>query len=460
MSPAKGRLDAQGSELTFTVDPGILGFGMNETPVMLTANMGGETVSSPIVVVTRVDKHLLLPSAWAIGLSSTPHFARLSQRLKVLDSFGVAASWQARSDAGWLRVTPSGSTGSGSELVVEANPDTLPSGQISYANVTILPDDARINPVQVKVALWKGGDAPETSRWMIPYSRIVADPLRPVVYVHNGGQAIDVYNAYTTHKVATIIEPGMIAGAMAVSPDGGTLYVYDGAASQVVTFDLQTQQKISSWPMRKLNDGPESLLVTRLNGVDLLLNSYGGVTRGEVFVGAPGLRGFVVASANGQRIFARRSSGEMVSVKLDYTHLFGGVLEVTGPPSEPFTAAAGSDIAVAADDSSIYTAGSGTGYCARLDPASLMPTDHFSVQQGVANNVEVTTDGRVVCGIRSIDLTADLWVHSATGAVIKHRRLAGAGTALRGRSLVLTPDGNVAVALTDDSAINFTGIGH
>jgi hypothetical protein len=134
------------------------------------------------------------------------------------------------------------------------------------------------------------------------------------------------------------------------------------------------------------------------------------------------------------------------------------------------TAANLRDIAVASDGHHGYAAAGGgvtdpTGYgytrynCAAFDPVTSV--SHGSlVADAYPTNVEVTRDGRVLCGISQPNGPFDFRLYTADGTLIKSYKVATTYNAeLRDSQLVATADGFMVTALTDDGYIAFIPIG-
>jgi hypothetical protein len=75
------------------------------------------------------------------------------------------------------------------------------------------------------------------------------------------------------------------------------------------------------------------------------------------------------------------------------------------------------------------------------------------------NNVEVTRDGRPICGISGWYSSSDFWVHAADGTLLQGFKIAGYAKEMKAGQLVVTPDGFVVVALTNDPLMAFVPIG-
>jgi hypothetical protein len=97
--------------------------------------------------------------------------------------------------------------------------------------------------------------------------------------------------------------------------------------------------------------------------------------------------------------------------------------------------------------------------CAVTDAVSGILIGALPGGDAYPNNVEVTNDGRAICGIAGWYTASDFWVHSPAGALLQGYKIAGYAKAMKDGQMVVTPDGLVVVALTDDPLIAFVPIG-
>lgn len=139
----------------------------------------------------------------------------------------------------------------------------------------------------------------------------------------------------------------------------------------------------------------------------------------------------------------------------------GGVLLVTKTADGWFVngSSNGRDIAVSGDAGRLYTASGAPYSCTSVDPASLAYVGSLPGGDAYPNNVEVTRDGRVICGISGVYSSADFWVHSPAGALLGSYKIGGSAGTLKASNMVVTPDGLVVVALTDGAVLAFVPIG-
>jgi DNA-binding beta-propeller fold protein YncE len=348
-------------------------------------------------------------------------------------------------------------------LTLIAEPSTLPVG-LSYANVTVTSLTPGVEPAVVRVALYKDPTG-LASIVKLPqnYNELVADTIRPLVYAHAGGTSIDVYNAYTAQKIDTLAGVGSALGKMAVSPDGSKLYALDTAARALRVVDLSTHAA-ASWPLEKGVSPATTVLAIRPNGVEVVLVGDGTAYTAGRSLGNTGLYESLTASADGRRVFTQDrgySPAGVGAYDVDYSAMAGGVLMVARSASAGFIngASNGADIAASADGSHLYTASGAPYRCSSVDPANLSFVGSLTGGDAYPNNVEVTRDGRAICGISGWYSSADFWVHSSAGALLAGYKVAGYARALKDAEMVVTPDGFVVVALTDDPLMAFVPIG-
>jgi hypothetical protein len=425
-------------------------------------------------------KRQLLPSEWGVGFASTPGGSVLTRTLRVTDNRDGALTWTATSSAPWLSVTSSGTTGTGPGLVLTANPQLATMGAISYATVTLKTSNPDVQAaISIKVGLWRS-DEGLTSTLTLPtdYTNVVADKIRPYVYAHNGGTSIDIFNAHLGTKVGTIANVGAALSGMTVAPDGSSLYVLDRdiqseylPSKSIVVVDLARMSKLETWPLKAQIGGvsvgaPSTLLAIRTNGKNIVLAGDG-----EAYVDGKNIATLssyahwdFTASSDGRKVFAQIAGLSPASGRaydIDYRSMTNNETLTTKLTADVWgiSRTSGRDIAVNADGTALYiTAG---WSCFSLNPgnlafiAELPPPDiHFGT-----NNVEVTRDGRVLCGSSGTYSIADIRVYAPDGTALKSFKFADYTKGLFDRQLVVTPDGTTAVGLTNDPKMAFVPIG-
>lgn len=467
-SPMSGNVDMSGTPLSFSASSAATP-GSYSAVVTVAATVNGNTYTLPLALELNRDKRKILPSEWGVGFAAVPAGSVLTKTLQVTDNFAGALPWTATSSASWLTATSSGTTGSGPGLTLSANPNLVPAGAMSYATVTLKTSDPAIETSVVNVGLWRAnGGMTALTTLPITYSNVVADKIRPFIYAHNGSTFLDVYNAHLGTKIGTIANVGGALGDMTVAPDGSRLYVIDTPSKTAVLVDLATQTKVATWRLNANAAPPQSLLAIRTNGKDSLLADGGSAYVDGQHIATPLSaygRLILTASSDGRRVFGQDTGFSPASVSaydVDYTSLFIAealTVKLTASASFINGASNGQDIAANVDGSSLYTASGAPYRCASVNPANLVFIGSLPGGDPYPNNIEVTTDGRVVCGIDGIYSVADIWVHAANGALLKTFKFAGYAKGLLPRQMVVTPDGMTVAALTSDPKIAFVPIG-
>jgi hypothetical protein len=396
--------------------------------------------------------------------------AQLSQTVKVLDDHGIATPWSASSNQGWLTVTPSGMTGG--DLVLTAQPTGLALDTLYYATVTLSSSDPTVQSAEpVRVGLWVGSTTPAASNKIsTPYLKVIADPIRPYAYAHNGGTDLTVYNIYTATVVKTLSAVAPQLSNMAVSSDGSRLFVVDATNFRVVPIDLDAGTAGAPW---LLNDSvPANLAYTRTLGRKLLLGGNGKVFDAQS--GAPfpvtfnsGYYGnnFVAASQDGSR-FCTLDGGlspyTVTCYALSYDEATSQPQIGPGKSGGFGTGSNGQDISVNADGTRAYVA-SGAPYVFTVYDASTsqatMPVAQSLPGDAYPNNVEIMDSGHVLCGASVWYNPTDVWIYDAMGFQLGVRKLGGYAHALLPGQLRGSGDGLRAIALTDDPTIQFVTVG-
>lgn len=416
-------------------------------------------------------KRQILASEWGVGFASTRGGSVLTRTLRVTDNREGALPWTATSSAPWLSVTSGGTTGTGPGLVLTATPQLAAMDAISYATVTLKTSDPDVASAAVQVGLWRSGsEMAALTTLPTGYTNVVADKIRPYVYAHNGGTSIDIYNAHLGTKAGTIADVGTTLAEMAVAPDGSKLYVGDTSNDTVAVIDLATASKTGSWPLTgRYVHSPLSLLAIRTNGQDIVLvgDGYAYVDgRNVATLPIPSSSGTLVfaASPDGRRVFAQNeglSPATVMAFDVDYSAMPGGALGITSTATKwnANSSANGHDLAANADGTALYVASANPSRCYALNPFNLALIANLPGGNSFPNNIEITSDGRVICGIFGAYTNADIWIHSPDGRLLNSFKFAGYAKNLLSRQLVVTPDGMTAVGLTNDPQISFIPLG-
>ncbi|OON63699.1 hypothetical protein B0920_10205 [Massilia sp. KIM] len=466
LSPASGTGPAT-VNLSYHADglaPGLY----TDTVQITTAD--GQSKSVPVSL--GVAPHKLIALETGVAFTATPGWSRLSRSVPIRDNLGGSVAWTAQSDQPWLDVTPSGTTGGA--LNLSARPESLPANTISYATVTLRSSAPSISRAEtIRVALWKGSATPSAvTSFDQAYQRVIADPLRPYVYAHAGESTIDVYHVYTGRKLGALSAPGAAFRTMAVAPDGGRLYAHDNNAGVVQVFDLATFAKVDSWPAYKDNNIDEparDMIVARPDGVQVLMIGGGGA-----WVAATGKRldsGYIDASlsatADGRMLYTQNtgfSPSTVEAYRMAFRDVGDGVLSLSKQPYDIFSPnvrsrSNGQDIAITPDGSRLYIANGSPYRCGMLDTVTLEDSGSLAGGSAYPNNIKVASDGRVVCGISGVYEPEDVWVHRPDGSIQASFKLASYARNILTAQMVVSGDGMMLIAITNDPRLVLAPVG-
>lgn len=215
--------------------------------VEISATVNGDIVTQSIPVTLNLESHRLHVEDNGVALLSTASISRLSHSVTVSDNRGTTTTpWNATSDKSWLTVTSSGLTGD--SLTLNADPTGLALDTIQYATITLSstePGVVNSGTETIQVGFYVTGNTPANqvsaavqSLAGSSFSGLIADPIRPYVYLTHRGSDIEVFNIYTGALVSTISNAGSVLGNMAISSDGQMLYVLDYVNNNIVTVNL------------------------------------------------------------------------------------------------------------------------------------------------------------------------------------------------------------------------------
>jgi len=208
------------------------------------ATVNGDIVTRQVPMTIRIKPYRLFVHDTGVALTSSPTVAKLTQSIAVRDNRGTPLAWTATSDQPWLTVTNGSGTTPGS-FELTANPDSLPMEAVSYANVTVSSTDERVTNTEiVRVGLYRTAASPAsqvevTTIGTEKRTGIVADPVRPYVYLTHGTSTVDVYNIYTGALLHTIdVGAGSDLRSLAIDDEGGRLYAADHGVPAIRVFDI------------------------------------------------------------------------------------------------------------------------------------------------------------------------------------------------------------------------------
>lgn len=222
------------SSIGLSVDPAGLAPGLHTA--QLTVRDAAHSVDRVVDVQFVVDPHELVVRRHGVALTSIGSYQELSAQIAIADTAGDESGWSAQSNQAWLKLNAATGT-TAQALTVTADPAGLAEG-MHYARVSVTPTTSGVTgSSSVVVGLYvdrtktpKGffSMTPRASQSRVyGYGQMVADPIRPHVYINQSDNRIDVFNIYTGEEVGHVTKAGAGWGTLAMAPDGSTLMAAD-----------------------------------------------------------------------------------------------------------------------------------------------------------------------------------------------------------------------------------------
>ncbi len=438
--------------LSVGVDPSLLTSGIHTAAVTFTDSSNGDTVILSIEL--HIEPHKLFVADNGIAFSSMPGVSRLTRSVTVNENAGISTPWTAVSSQSWLTVTPGGDTGD--DLLLIADPDSLSSDTIHYATVAVSSSDVTIeNSEVIRVGFWVGSTGPNAHDILsLDYTEITADPIRPYVYMHNGGTDIDVYNVHTANYATTISNVGTQLLDMEVSTDGSTLFVADPVNTDIVPVDLDTYAVGTAWDA----SGADWLAYGRVDNKDLVFTSNGVVFDVDTGTALPNnftsSIGTVNVSQNGEKlgILTGFYPARFKCYRMDYSELGDGKLTMLSLGSVDTGGSVPYDIALTQDGTLAYVASGNLDDFLGFDLETMSQVQTLPAG-GRPNNAEVNEDDLLYGGAASRTGPLDVWIYDRTGVLQNSYYLSEAVNYIRDRQLVVSGDGVRMIVSTDDPTI-------
>lgn len=407
--------------------------------------------------------HLLLVPDSGVALSQFATVGKLSQTVDVLDSYGLSTTnWIASSSEPWLNVTASGTTADG--LVITADPTGLSPDTLHRATIQVSSPDAEIeNTETINVGFWVGTTDPgEVASVNIGYSEIASDPVRPYVYLHNGGADIDVYNVYNQSLASIISGVGITLGDMEVSPDGRWLYVADLDNDSITVIDLDDTSSRSSW--MAADDLMTGFTLTRTKGLQLLLAGHGTVYEAQSGIAYGALDyshwyggNHLDASLFGNR-FCRLNGGlspyDLACFDIDYDSSLDKVVITEIGELPHGSGSFGADVALNKDGSAAYVAASAPYEFTIIDIDSMSVAGSLEAN-AYPSAVEIGPDGALHGATSSSYGPLDMWVYEANGSLRKSVYVSGDSEEIYDRALAVSGDGYISISLGSGPQVFF-----
>ena len=428
--------------------------GTTAATLTFTTTVNGDVLKASVPVTFNLDSHLLVSAQTGVAFVSTPtaNWSRLTQVVKVSDNYGLATPWTAQSDQAWLQVTSSGTAGG--NVTLTANPTGLAADQLYIATVTLTATDATIvNPEHIRVGLWVASATPSvvpsgTTSFAAAaqINAVVADPIRPYVYVHEtNSTSVRVFNLYTETEFAPLTGLPATTLSLTVGNDGNTLFALGSTGPVIATVNLNTgiAAKVLNIPASpNANEPLDFIRYVRTNGREFIMDGAERTFRvTDASQAGNGNTDYFAVTTDGSKLF-----NESYSFSLDYTDAGGGVFSVTGSPGNSGITA---QPALVGDVTNV----DGSSSCAPaiIGANCLIGGNYVSLstnQAMLTNNLAMGSDGRLYVGvIPGQPFENDLYLFSATGTAAP-TTLKSNQYNLGDRTMVISSDGFVLAAAT------------
>jgi hypothetical protein len=447
-----GQTDSTATNIAIDADRSLVAPGSHQGTVLVQFNVRGRTYSRSVPVVLNKEGHWLQASAHGAAFSSFPARSVLSRSVQITSTRGrTDVPWSATSDASWLTVTPSGTTGG--TLVLTADPTGLPQDTTHIANVTIASSDPAIqNQESIRVALWASATDPQDLKISADVLHVVANPVEPWVYTNFGninGNSIRVYNVYTGALVDTWAPALTTPADMEISQDGRLLFVNDTGSHRIVALDARTGSTVQSYAYAE-NSSSTGIAYMHVGGKPTLITGIG-----NLYDVASGVRKTGTINAGWY--------GGMLSFAVDPLHryLFTQDMGISASTASQFsikrtalnddavvvtfirTASGGSngqDLCVSSDGERVYTA-NGAPYGFYIFGASSFQSSGALAGEAYPNNTVCGWNGVFVGGSNSYYSMQDVWIYRADGSLVTALKMGDTTyTSMEPRSLALSGD--------------------
>lgn len=418
---------------------------------------GNNNYSRIVLVELEISDNRLFIGDPGIAFIDLPSISTLAAEIFVSDTQGLnTIDWTASCDKPWITYTVSGTTDE--SLAIEADPAGLTHNQVHRATVTVSSNDPTIqNSQTIEIGLWISSSDTNNLTLRSSSTHMQPDPIRPYLYLHDGGDQINIRNTYTGNVVSTIDLPDSQLGSMITSHDGKTLFVFDEFNHTLVSIDLDTHTKSTDWysvvnVMSLAYMRPEGIpTVFASTGTTLFGYPIGSQTRISTYID---LHDYIDTSLSNNLICGTETGLSPNSVSCYRVNLAYNNNNLGFSLTNVFAGNIGSygrDIAVSPDGSKVYVA-SGSPYIFSVIRITNEGTSIYQLNgSSYPNNVDVADSGAFVGGVSTYSGSTDIWTYDENNTPLNSFRLTNDDNTLEDRQLYWSGDGNRIFVLTQYS---------
>jgi len=269
-------------EIYFTIkDYSGLAAGKHTATITLTDTVTGHQVL--FTVILNLDDNKLSAARNGIALMVSASESRLSQTIGVSNTANANITWQASTNTpSWLVATANNTDNT---VTITANPEALAAETVHYAQVT-LSSSQTTNQDVIDVGFYVTANITDdtniisfnSKNYFCRCQRMVADPVRPYVYIQNFGPKILIFNIYTSDRVgeydiATALGRDFKSNDIEISSNGERLFVREQDTANVVAIDLNSGVINPPWNLNTTQNAYNAgqLKYARVDGKPVLL---------------------------------------------------------------------------------------------------------------------------------------------------------------------------------------------
>jgi hypothetical protein len=467
-----GTVGSSGTVVNLGVNRAAVRGGTYAGQVTMTATVNGTSFVANVAVMLNLEANRILVTVSGVGFSQVGGTSVLTRTAQVLSSLGRSdVPWAASSNSSWLTVTGSGTTGG--NLVIQANPGTLPSEATQFATITVSsPDPTVENQQTIRVGLYLSSTAATTTTLAVPANTLVTSPVEPIAAIGTGGTNVLIYNVYTGALVRTLANVAEAIGSMVFSEDGRTLFIYDSTNLVVNQVDSCTGAAVASYPSSFttiIGASGTAIGVIHPNGYPMLVTPVGlyyDLTTGKAYTdgttdwidGA-----FSFTNTPDQSLLA---SQDATTIRIKRSSLNGGVfvtqMNIISPPINTIENSTNGQSCFSTTGDRLYTA-SGAPY--DFPATSVATSQIIQVLPGTnyPDSIQCVWNGLVIGGADGFYSPTDIFVYVGLTGVslgqLSSNGLLTEGRDLLSRGLAVSADGTMLISAWANFPGNSSGAG-